>query len=60
MAYKPNDEVRIKHSTMVGVVLDAELDKTTLEIQYKVAYTDIEGLPAERYFKPEQLEALGG
>lgn len=58
MAYKVDDNVKLKFSTLQGVVKGASLDNTTLEIQYLVEYNDTEGEAQTRYFKDAELESL--
>jgi hypothetical protein len=55
-AFKQNDNVKIKYSTMAGVVVGAALDETNFTIQYKVAYKDKFGEDQERYFDESDLE----
>ncbi len=57
MSFHVNDPVTIAHSTMSGVVNDAEVDKTTLVIQYLVEYTDKYGEVQQRYFVADDLVA---
>jgi hypothetical protein len=48
-------EVQIKNSIMQGVVTGAKLDETTLDVTYRVDYTDNDGEPQQRYFTADQL-----
>lgn len=56
MALKIEDQVKIKHSPLTGVVKGAAIDQTTLEVQYLVEYTDNEGEPQQRYFNTSDVE----
>lgn len=58
MALKIDDQVKVKFTTLQGVVKGASIDNTTLEVQYLVDYTDREGEAQSRYFKEQDLEAL--
>lgn len=57
MAFKVEDQVKVKFSTLEGVVKGAALDNTTLEVQYLVEYTDTAGEQQSRYFKEGEIEA---
>jgi hypothetical protein len=53
-----DSQVKVKRSTIEGVVKGAALDNTTLEIQYLVEYVDYDGVPQSRYFKESDLNPL--
>lgn len=55
--FTKNQKVRIKHTTMVGVITGADIDPETMVVRYKVAYTGTDGEPHERYFEASQLDA---
>lgn len=57
MAFKIDDAVVINHTPLSGVVKGAALDETALEITYKVAYVDNDGIEQERYFTTAQISA---
>lgn len=57
-AYKVDDQVKIKFTTLQGVVRGAALDNTTLEIQYLVSFNDNQGEAQERYFAVDALELV--
>jgi hypothetical protein len=58
MAFKKDDQVKIKNTTLTGVVTGAAVDGTTFEMQYLVQYTDFNGVPQERYFLISEVEAV--
>lgn len=55
--YKKDDAVKIKFTTLSGVISGALIDNTTFEVQYMVTYNDNHGEPQERAFYADQLEA---
>lgn len=55
--FTKNQKVRIKHTTIVGVIVGADIDPDTMVVRYKVAYTGIDGEPHERFFEADQLDA---
>lgn len=57
-AFKPEDQVSIKHTMLNGVVKGAALDNTTLTITYLVQYLDNDNEMQERYFSADQIEAV--
>ena len=57
-AFTVENQVKIKYSTLQGVVKGAALDNTTLEIQYLVDYLDNFGEQQQRYFKESDLELV--
>jgi hypothetical protein len=58
MTFKKDDAVKIKYTTITGVIAGASVDNTTFEMQYLVQYTDNFGNTQERYFLIDQLETL--
>jgi len=58
MSFKKDDQVKIKNTTLTGVVSGAAVDGTTFEMQYLVQYTDFNGVPQERYFLISEVEAV--
>tara|TARA_R110000772_G_scaffold87055_3_gene181774 strand:- start:1319 stop:1492 length:174 start_codon:yes stop_codon:yes gene_type:complete len=57
MAIAKNDTVSIANTELTGTVNGANVDQTTLEMQYLVAYTDVNGKAQERYFNASDLVA---
>jgi hypothetical protein len=58
MSFKKDDQVKLKNSTLTGVIAGAAVDGTTFEMQYLVQYTDFDGVPQERYFLISEVEAV--
>jgi hypothetical protein len=56
--FKKEDKVKIKYTTLEGVVEGAEIDQETFEVMYFVRYTDHFGLEQTRYCDESQLEAI--
>jgi len=57
MAIAKNDTVSIANTELTGTVNGANVDQTTLEMQYLVAYNDVNGKAQERYFNASDLVA---
>ena len=55
--FTKDQAVNIKHTTLSGVVTGAQVDQTTLEMQFLVEYEDVNGEPQTRYFAASALEA---
>lgn len=51
------DQVKIRFSTLSGVVKGASIDPVTLAVQYLVEYNDKDSVAQERYFVVEDIEA---
>lgn len=58
-AFQLGDAVRIKFTTMEGVITGADLNPTTLAIRYRVSYFDPQAnADQERVFEVDQIEAV--
>ena len=57
MNLQVSQPVKILNTTLTGVVEGAVVDNTTLQIIYRVSYTDANGVGQERYFSPDQIAA---
>jgi hypothetical protein len=58
MSFKKDDAVKIKYTTLTGVVTGASIDQTTFEVLYYVTYTDNFSVSQERAFLPSEIEAV--
>lgn len=56
MPFSIGDSVRIKYSTLTGIITNASLDDAG-NYYFRVAYDDVNGEAQERPFLPDQLEA---
>ena len=57
MSFKTGNNVKVKNSTITGVVKGAAVDAEA-NFKFLVEYTDFNGVEQKRYFKLEQLEAV--
>lgn len=55
---KAGTQVRLIQPVIQGEVKERRINPADDELEVLVAYTDAEGQPAARWFRPEQLEQL--
>lgn len=56
MAFKTDDLVKIKYTTLSGVIVKGAAVGDDSLIQYRVQYDDNDGVPQERFFYEAELE----
>ena len=55
---KAGTQVRLIQPVIEGQVKERRINPADDELEVLVAYTDADGQPAERWFRPEQLQEV--